>query len=247
MISLAEGGFGYLPESWVFRSHSLEVTTGRIAAILGPNGRGKTTLLKCLLGLLRLREGKVQIDGHAGYVPQSTGAAFPYSVRDMVMMGRARQIGLFESPKADDQDACQRALATLDLENFADRSFDGLSGGERQLVLVARALASECRTLVLDEPAAALDYNNQEVVLKTLRRLARDQGLAVVFTTHSPQHALHVADQVFLMYGPEDYICGPTPEVMTEDNLSRLYGLPIRAAVVSEDGRDARTMVPVFG
>jgi len=164
-------------------------------------------------------------------------------VLDIVVMGRARQVGLFRMPTGAD---LARALESLDIvgaKEFSERRYASLSGGEQQLVLIARALASDCRILILDEPTSALDYRNQDRVLTVLRDLAAHRGLLVVFTTHMPSHALHVASHALLMYGGHDYAFGAAAEVLSEDALSRLYEIPV--ARVS-DGRAGATLVPVF-
>jgi len=244
MLEVRDAGFCYRPGQWVFRHHGFTVGPGRVLAILGPNGRGKTTLLKGIMGLVRLTEGQVRLDGAFGYVPQSHRPAFGYTVLDMVVMGRARHLGLFSAPGADDWHAARAALARVGVESFAERSFLELSGGEQQLVLIARALASDCRILILDEPTSALDFQKQDRVLLTVRAVVRELGLAVLFTTHYPSHALHVADDALLMFGPTDFVAGPVDAVMTDDNLSRLYGLTVRQLAL-EAGR-FRTVVPVF-
>jgi iron complex transport system ATP-binding protein len=239
-------GHGYAEGQWLLRGIDFAATRGEIVAILGPNGRGKTTLLKAVMGFLRPREGMARVEGTLGYVPQFSQAAFPFKVMDMVMMGRARHVPALGAPKAHDARICRMALERLGIAHFAERPFDALSGGERQLVLVARALASECDGLVLDEPTSALDFRNQSEILSILRRLAAEDGLTVLFTTHFPQHALHVADKVLLLYGGADYVFGPCGEVLSEANLSRLYDMPVRRLDYEHEGKRRGTVVPVY-
>lgn len=243
---LAEGlSFRYGEDGWVFRGHEFSLGQGEILTILGPNGRGKTTLIKCLLGLVAPAGGSVRLEGETGYVPQTGETPFPYRVLDMVVMGRARHLGLFRSPGRADFDAARRALAQLDSLHLAQRTMAALSGGERQRVLIARALAAGCDILMLDEPASALDFRHQHTLLRTLRTLA-DDGLTVIFSTHMPQHAQQVADKVMLMHDVDDYEIGPRDAIMTEAKLARLYGVPVRTIDLDHDGRTLRAVLPVF-
>ncbi len=244
MFDVSDLGFRYGDE-WIFRHLSFSITRGSVVAILGPNGRGKTTLVKTLTALQRPTEGRVSVNGSIGYVPQSVGTAFAYRVIDMVVMGRTRHISLFGTPSREDFERAHRLLDELGLANFGERPFDTLSGGERQLVLIARALCSDCDVLVLDEPASALDFKNQDTVLRTLRRLSREKGLTIVLTTHFPQHALYLADEALLMFGIEKYKFGPAADLLTDGHLSLLYGLPIQTLKVG-DGQTP-TAVPIFG
>ena len=230
----------------VFENVSFRVPEGSVFAILGPNGRGKTTLLKSMLGLLRPTAGNVTMDGVTGYVPQGTHLPFPYSVLDIVVMGRARRIGVFQSPGRDDYAAARRALGRLRFLDFAERPVTELSGGERQMVLIARAIASEAPILVLDEPTSALDFKNQDRVLEAIARIAQEDRLTVLFTTHYPQHALHVADTALAMHGPDDARWGPVANILSETALSDLYGLPIRVARLDHQGMVVETVAPVF-
>lgn len=245
-VEMQEGGFYYRPDGWIFRHHSFAVERGDVLAILGPNGRGKTTLLKSLVGLLRLDEGSLRREGEFGYVPQHHTVAFSYSVLDMVLMGRARHVGLFATPAARDLEAARRALGRLGIAGFAERSFNHLSAGEQQLVMIARALASDCRILVLDEPTGSLDFKHQSTILRTLQRIARHDAMTVVFATHVPQHAALIATHVLLMRGPRDYLFGPTDEVMTDANLSRLYEVDVRRLGFTHGEREVEAIVPVF-
>jgi iron complex transport system ATP-binding protein len=246
-IVLQNLGYAYRAgTSLVLRGYSAAIACGSVFAILGPNGRGKTTLLKLLLGTLKPQQGCVTVRGMPAFVPQLFQVSFPYRVLDMVMMGRARQIGLFSLPSRQDDTAGREVLSRLGLEHLAERSFDELSGGQRQLVIFARALVSGADILILDEPTSALDLKNQGIVLEWIARLSRQEGLTVVFTTHHPHHAQAVADAALLMFGESDYACGPLGQVMTEENLHRLYGVELRLVGFEHHGEAFDTIVPVY-
>jgi iron complex transport system ATP-binding protein len=246
MIEAEKLGFRYGGTDWIFRDHSFRLPRGAITAILGPNGRGKTTLLKCILGLIRPTEGRLAVDGVKGYVPQNLQSPFPYKTFDIVLMGRARHIGFFRHPTRADHDAARDAMARLSILDLADRPFDRLSAGQQQLALIARALASRCDLLVLDEPASALDFRNQAKVLQALARLSGETGLTVVFTTHAPQHALSIAQSALLMFGGATYRHGPVDVTVTDENLEALYEIPVRNLSFQHDGRSVRTVAPVL-
>jgi iron complex transport system ATP-binding protein len=221
----------------ILESYSLKVAKGDVLAILGANGIGKTTLLNCVAGLRKPDAGSITKAGLIGYVPQLFQATFAFSVLDIVLMGRARHLGLFGAPKRADYEIAERYLALMQVDHLKDRPFNALSGGQRQLVMIAQALASECAIMVLDEPCSALDYKNQAIVIATLRRLNREMGLTIVFTTHAPQHGLEVASHVLLMNDLRRYRYGPVAEVLTAENLSSLYDVPIARAEFSAGGR----------
>jgi iron complex transport system ATP-binding protein len=229
----------------VLEGYGFACAEGAILAILGANGVGKTTLLSCLVGILKPQAGSVALEGRVGFVPQLFDVAFDYSVLDIVLMGRARQIGLFGAPGLRDYAAARAALRRLGIGGLAERSFNTLSGGQRQLVMIAQALASECRILVLDEPCAALDYKNQAVVIAVLRSLATELGMTVVFSSHMPQHALEIATDVLLMRDARRWRHGPVEDVLTAANLSELYDIPIGRAHFA--GHDAYTFAPIGG
>lgn len=235
MLELRDAGFGY-DGSFLFRHVDLSVPAGEVVALLGPNGRGKSTLLKCAAGILRPTEGSAQRAERFGFVPQAHQVVFAFSVFDMVLMGRARHVGPFATPSAGDRTAAGQALSRVGLTSLAGRSYPTLSGGERQLVLIARALASGARLLLLDEPASALDLSNQGVVLRLLADLAAD-GFGVLVTTHHPEHAAAVASRTALLFGPGDFRVGPSREVLTADNLTELYGVQIHRSSTEVGGR----------
>jgi iron complex transport system ATP-binding protein len=238
-------GYGYRKDEWIFRGLNETIRSGEIFAILGPNGCGKSTLLRILLGLLPPHEGQVYCIERMGYVPQHLQLEFEYSTLDMVLMGCARQIGLFELPSKANRNNALDVLASLGMEQMAHRPFSSLSGGERQLAVIARALLSQSALLVLDEPVSALDVGNQQSVLKQLQRLAREKGLTILFTTHQPQHALCFADHSLIMLAG-DAQCGATAEILTEDNLKKLYHVEIGYFERELHGVCATTLAPLF-
>ncbi|MCY0093629.1 ABC transporter ATP-binding protein [Hoeflea ulvae] len=229
MIAAQALGFRHSDTSpWLFENLSFSLQPGQTLALLGRNGRGKTTLLKCLAELIRPTAGTISSDGPLGYVPQHFVTPFAYSVFDVVLMGRARHIGMFSNPSAQDRLRTAEVLELVGLSAFSGRAIGTLSGGERQLALIARALASEADILLLDEPASALDFHNQALVLSMLRRLSAQRGLTILMTTHEPTHALQIADRAVFLYGSGKVEEGAIDMMCTEEKLSELYSLSMK-------------------
>lgn len=246
-------GYGY-PGRAVGRGLDLQLGAGEVLCLLGPNGGGKTTLFRTLLGLLPAQAGTVRLEGQPldalqradvarrlGYVPQVHGAQFAFTVREAVLMGRTAHIGIFAAPGPADRDAAERAIQALGIGALAERVITELSGGERQLAMIARALAQGARGLVLDEPTASLDFGNQVRVLREIRRLAAE-GYAVVFSTHDPSQAFLAASRVLLLAHGGARHHGAPAEVITADNLRDVYGVEVRVAALE----GARVCMPVL-
>jgi iron complex transport system ATP-binding protein len=253
ILSAEKLSFGYRGRT-VGRGVSLAITPGEVLCLLGPNGGGKTTLMKTLLGLLPALDGRVRLEGEdiahlprrrlartIGYVPQAHAAFFPFSVMEIVLMGRSAHIGLFAAPSRADRAVAEGALETLGIRHLAERVYTELSGGERQLALIARALAQEPRVLVMDEPTASLDFGNQLRVLHQIAALARS-GIAVVLSTHDPDHVFLCGDRVALLHDGALEAIGPPEEIITAAALKRLYGVEVQ--VVELPGHETRTCVP---
>jgi iron complex transport system ATP-binding protein len=218
---------------------SLGVVPGEVLCLLGPNGAGKTTLFKTLLGLLPRLGGQVTLNGHdtadlsrsqiarqIAYVPQAQALEFAYSAFDLVLMGRTAHLGPFQSPTAADRDRAHAALALLSIADLAGQPYTEMSGGQRQLVLIARALAQDASLIVLDEPTASLDLANRVRVLDQVKALAAG-GLGIVMSTHDPSQALEIAHKVAVMARGQQLAFGPVHDVMTADILTDAYGLPV--------------------
>lgn len=223
------------------------VETGRSLAILGPNGRGKTTALRALLGFQKLDGGRREAPRVVGYVPQYASSHQSYTVREVVVMGRAAGLGLFGQPREADYAIADDALARVGAGRFAAHRFDRLSGGERQQVLMARALATGSSVLVLDEPGAALDLHNQERLLGLLAVLREPRDRTILFTTHDPNHALSAADDALLMMPDGAALHGPVETTVVPETLERLYGVPMRFVdLPGPDGVPHRAVLPAF-
>ena len=231
----------------VFDRLSFAVPVGRSLAILGPNGRGKTTALRAMLGFQRLVAGTRIAPAVVGYVPQSSVSNQRLKVIDIAVMGRAAHLGLFRQPGEQDFVVARAALDRAGAGRFAEQPFDRLSGGERQLVLLARALATGSQVLVLDEPGAALDLHNQQSLLVLLESLRQERNKAIVFTTHDPNHALAAADDALLMMPDGSALFGTVEETMTPSHLERLYGVPMRLVdLQGPAGIPHRAVLPAF-
>jgi len=247
LISIRDLEFSYNGDNRkVLQGLSLDLPAGSITAILGPNGAGKSTLVHILLGILKPAGGQISILGKSiqvytrrelshliAFVPQSEYTAFDFSVIDYVLMGRAPHIGMLQMPTKKDIEHTLEQLENLGLTHLARRSVLELSGGEHQLVLIARALVQEPQMLLLDEPTTHLDLSNQGRILNTLTRLA-EAGTTVVYTTHDPDSAARTAQYLVLMREGQVLSSGEVGPVLTAQNLTRTYGVPVR--VVQVDG-----------
>jgi iron complex transport system ATP-binding protein len=249
---LAIGYRGHL----VGRDIALTLTPGEILCLLGPNGAGKTTLFRTLLGLQPPLGGSVLIDGmplaglppaeiarRLAYVPQAHVTEFSFSVLDVVLMGRTARLKPFASPGAHDERIARQKLETLGIAELASHDYTRISGGQRQLALIARALAQEAPILVLDEPTASLDFGNQALVLARIRDLA-SHGFGIVLSTHDPDHALMVATRVAVIADGGLRAIGPPAEVVTAEMLSAIYRTEV---LVEQTPSGHRVCVPAWG
>ncbi|AFJ47505.1 ABC transporter ATP-binding protein [Shimwellia blattae] len=230
----------------LFDSLSFSVPEGQVCAVLGANGRGKTTLLRLILGLDACQQGEIELAADAAFVPQLAESPFSYDVATMVSMGRVRRLPWYAVPGKKDREIVAECLAWLGLSMLAEQPFNRLSGGEKQRVMIARALACEPRILLLDEPTSALDLHNQDNVLSVLKTLAAERGMTILFTSHSPQHALHVADYALMLWPGSGAEFGQVPQAITEERLQRLYQIPIALTDVVREARAVRGVVPLF-
>ena len=252
MLAVRDLAFGY-GTRLVGSGLDFTLERGEVLAVLGGNGCGKTTLFRTLLGLLRPIEGRIELDGrdlsglgarararHFAYVPQQQATAFAFTVTEAVLMGRAANVGWFAQPAPDDRSRAAEALARVGIDRLAQRPMNEISGGERQLALIARALAQGAEVLVLDEPTANLDYGNKLRVLGEIERL-RAAGRTILFTTHDPDHALAHADLALLLANGRMLAMARAEQALTAETLTALYGVPVR--VMNVDG--TRRVFPV--
>lgn len=225
---------------------NIQFDAGNFHVILGPNGSGKSTLFKTILGLIKPISGQIRIDGESldslsqidraktfAYVPQSQQQVFPYTVAEMVLMGRTTHIKPFASPSQSDVEAVYSALGSLGISGLKDLEFTKLSGGQRQLTVIARALAQNARVIILDEPTASLDFGNEVRVLDEISKLA-SQGWTIILSTHNPAHALQLADSVTTIKDGSVMAHGSPQGILTSHHLSELYESQI--SVIEVDG-----------
>ncbi len=245
LLAFDQVSFGYSPRvRTVLRSLSLEIQPGTVTAILGPNGAGKTTLLHLALGWLAPQGGQVRLEGRPlgsysrrdlgqwmALVPQSERIPFDYSILEYVLLGRAPYLAPLDMPGAQDCRIGEQVIEQVGLGPLNGRAITTLSGGERQLALVARALAQQPRLLLLDEPTSHLDLANKARLLRLMQELA-SHGVTLLLTTHEPDVAAAIATHLVLMRDGQVYQTGPLPQVFTAEHLSETYNIPVKVTQV---------------
>ncbi len=263
LLEVQELGFKYSATP-ILENISLNIEAGEVFCLLGPNGCGKTTLLDCILGWLKPCSGRILLNGEdlaamgarqvahqVAYVPQLHEKTFPYLVKDIVLMGRASYLGAFAAPSEDDICIAAQALETVGMSAFKDRPYTQLSGGEGQLVMVARALAQNTRLIIMDEPTAHLDYHHELIIMETIVKLVREKGISVLMATHNPNHAFYlqkngIKTRVAMLKNSHIFSLGSSAEVLSEYKLGDLYGIVARIVdCVLEDGGNLKQVVPV--
>jgi iron complex transport system ATP-binding protein len=238
-VHISNASFNY-EDHMVFSDVNLDISPGEVLCLLGPNGCGKTTLLRCINGALKLRKGSIRlgekdmskmtstdIAQRVGFVFQEHSAPFPYSVIDVVTMGRAPHLKLFSAPSSRDMKIADEALDTVGMQHLRNKPYTQISGGERQLVLIARTIAQEPDVILLDEPTSHLDIKNQTIILRMINRLAR-RGLSVLMSSHLPNHALLYSSRVVMMQEGGILAMGRPDEVISEENLRQIYGIDVK-------------------
>lgn len=241
----------------VIQDISFEVNSGDILAVLGPNGAGKTTLLRCVMGFLRWQRGRSLLDGEdmrtlsqralfskIAYVPQARNSATAYTVEETILMGRSGRMGMFARPGSADVKRCDEVIERLGIGKLRGKRCSEISGGELQMVLIARALAAEPGLLILDEPESNLDFRNQLIVLRTMSELAAE-GMGCIFNTHFPAHALQRANRALLLGRDGRALFGGAGEVITEPNIEAAFGVRAVIGEIETEGSQLRDVLPL--
>ena len=249
-------GYG---EKQVTGKINLEVTAGEVICVLGPNGAGKTTFLKTIQGFLKPVCGEVNYNGkiisewdkkslaqNIAYVPQVQSQPFPFRVKEVVVMGRAAHLGKFSAPSKQDYDKCERIMEKLGIIDLKNKIYTEISGGERQLVLIARALAQEPQLLMMDEATANLDFKNTVRVLQEIINMS-SENIGVIMITHFPEHAFLCADKVALFRRDKIVAYGSVNDIMTEQTLSDAYGVAVKIPEIPGFHKErVRTCIPLM-
>ncbi len=235
IIKIEDLKFSYNNSEEILKGLDIEVEKGKLYGLFGPNGSGKTTLLKCLSGFLNYTSGSIKVEGrevkdlspkelssYISYVPQDHKISFPFTVEEMVLMGRTPRMGGFFGPKEEDIEAANQAIIDMGIEDIKNRIYTELSGGPRQLVLVARALVQDTPIMVLDEPTSALDFKNQLNVWNTLKSLKK-YNKTIITCSHDPNHVTWFCDSVVVIDKGLVVEAGRTEDVMTDRVLNILY------------------------
>ena len=258
ILEIEKGCFGYPRQAEILRDVSLKLEEGKILSILGPNGIGKTTLLKCMVGLLDWKSGKSLLYGKdirtlsprqiwsvISYIPQSHTFAFSFTGLEMVMMGRSSHLGTFGQPGEKELTMAQEMMERVGITRLANKDCNRMSGGELQMVLIARALINEPKLIILDEPETGLDFHNQILVLNMIERLAHEEGISAVMNTHYPTNALSISDHAFMLNKTGAFIYGPTQDVLVEENISKSFDVNVVVNEFTYGEKVMKSIVPV--
>ncbi|MCM3763673.1 ABC transporter ATP-binding protein [Neobacillus niacini] len=263
LLKIENASFQY-GKSTIFQNISFELGSGSIFCLFGPNGCGKSTLIECILGYLKLSGGSILLNNQSissyrpaelaksiSYVPQSHAKNFPYTVKDIVLMGRAAYTGTFSAPSAEDIAIAESALESMGLTAIKDKPYTQLSGGQTQLVMLARALTQETPIILMDEPTAHLDFRHELIILETIVKLIKENNISVVMATHFPNHAFYfensgIHTQVALMNNQALEAIGSPVEVLTEANMLKTFKIHAKLMTAQTAGEKlVRGLIPI--
>ena len=257
-FTVKNGCFGYTGGKQILDNINFSVDDKEILSILGSNGVGKTTLLKCTLGLLNWKSGETLIDGkniknikytelwkRIGYVPQAKLSAFAYTVDEMVLLGRNSHLKMLEQPGKKDKEIAEKCIERIGIGYLKGKLCSKLSGGELQMVLIARALAAEPKLLILDEPESNLDFRNQLIVLDTIKSLRDEEGISSIVNTHYPDHAISISDKSIILNRDCSSIFGTVDSIITENNLGKAFDVDVKIKDFNISGRKYTSVFPI--
>ena len=258
IFEVRNASFGYKKQKNILNNIGFNVEQGEILSILGSNGVGKTTLLKCTRGFNRWKSGATYIDDkkwqdwkikdiwkRIGYVPQAKKSSFSYTTEEMVLLGRNAHLGLLSQPGKEDKKKAEECLEMIGVEHLRGKLCNEISGGELQMVLVARALATDPELLILDEPESNLDFKNQIIVLDTIKSLCRDRHISSIFNTHYPEHAISVSDKALILYRDGTSSFGDAKSTIIEQKLRRAFDVDVRIRSLDIEGTEYTSVLPI--
>jgi len=260
-LALRDVSVGYDPGKPLQKYVNFTVESGEVCCVLGPNGCGKTTLIKTILGMHPLLGGRITIDGDdmtqwsasrlsdtVAYVAQKHTQPFPFQVKDVVMMGRLNKLDSFGGqPSREDYNIVENAMHEMGIYHLRDKPYLDISGGELQMVMFARALTQQPQLMILDEPTAALDYGNAVRVIEKVRELA-EHGYAVIMITHNPDHAFMTGANVALFMRNDHMKFGSAFDIITRENIQDAYGINVKLVEFTHDNQEVMRMcAPEFG
>lgn len=258
IFQIENGCFHYDGGPELLKSINISIPKSRILAVLGPNGAGKTTLLKCMMGFLKWKSGKSTIDGQnihslpmrtlwkkISYVPQAKGNPLSYTGEEMVVLGRSVHLGMLAHPKKEDYERAHEAMQQVGVFHLRNRFCSTMSGGELQMILIARALTAQPEVLVLDEPESNLDFKNQLIILEIMQTLASQRGISCIFNTHYPDHALKIADDALLLDRSGFSLFGRSQDIINKDNMRRSFEVDVHINHLQIDQKEYASVIPI--
>lgn len=258
ILEVENGYFGYPKQEEILTDINIKLEEGHILSVLGPNGIGKTTLLKCMIGLMPWSRGRSLLAGKdirtlkskeiwnmISYIPQTHGFSFSYTGLEMVMLGRSSHLGLFSQPGHREIEMAEAMMEKVGITRLADKDCNRMSGGELQMVLIARALINEPKLIILDEPETGLDFHNQILVLNMVEKLAHEENIGAIMNTHYPTNAMSIADEALMMNRKGDRFYGPTGDILNESNISKSFDVNVVVDEIMYQNRTIRSVVPV--